>query len=78
MFVAPVRRWSLVFGKCLGGAAVATFEGIVLLMLAGFALRDRIFLSPAMPGHLDARPAVWMIRDVPDPPRGADHRVRDG
>jgi len=34
MFVVPVRRWSLVFGKCLGGAPVAAFEGIVLLVLA--------------------------------------------
>jgi ABC-2 type transport system permease protein len=37
MFVAPVRRWSLVSGKCLGGATVATFEGIALLTLAGLA-----------------------------------------
>src|SRR5580704_5632058 len=51
---------------------------VVLLVLAGFALRDRVFLSPAMPGHLHARPAVWTIRDVPDSPCRADHRVRDG
>jgi ABC-2 type transport system permease protein len=37
MFVAPVRRWSLVVGKCLGGATVATFEGIAFLTLAGLA-----------------------------------------
>lgn len=35
MLVAPVRRWSIVVGKCLGGATVATFQGIVLLMLSG-------------------------------------------
>jgi ABC-2 type transport system permease protein len=37
MLVAPVRRWAIVIGKCLGGATVATFQGIVFLALAGFA-----------------------------------------
>jgi ABC-2 type transport system permease protein len=27
MLVAPVRRWAIVIGKCLGGATVATFQG---------------------------------------------------
>ena len=27
MLVAPVRRWAIVVGKCLGGATVATFQG---------------------------------------------------
>src|SRR5947209_6023956 len=31
MLVAPVRRWSIVVGKCLGGATVATFQGVVFL-----------------------------------------------
>lgn len=35
MLVAPVRRWSIVVGKCIGGATVATIQGIVLLCLAG-------------------------------------------
>ncbi len=35
MFVAPVSRSSIVVGKCLGGASVATAQGIVLLALAG-------------------------------------------
>ncbi len=35
MMVAPVRRSSLVLGKCLGGATVASFQGIVVLCLAG-------------------------------------------
>ena len=35
MLVAPVRRSSLVIGKCLGGATVATGQGIVMLCLAG-------------------------------------------
>ena len=26
MLVAPVRRWAIVVGKCLGGATVATFR----------------------------------------------------
>jgi ABC-2 type transport system permease protein len=37
MLVAPVRRWSIVVGKCLGGATVATFQGIIFLALAGVA-----------------------------------------
>jgi ABC-2 type transport system permease protein len=34
MLVAPVRRGSIVIGKCLGGATVASFQGIILLCLA--------------------------------------------
>ena len=37
MLVAPVSRGSLVVGKCLGGATIATFQGFVFLALAGFA-----------------------------------------
>jgi ABC-2 type transport system permease protein len=35
MMVAPVRRSSLVLGKCLGGATVAGFQGVLVLALAG-------------------------------------------
>ncbi len=35
MLVAPIRRGSLVVGKCLGGATVASFQGLVMLALAG-------------------------------------------
>src|SRR6266498_1519231 len=37
MLVAPVSRSALVIGKALGGATVASFQGIVMLALAGFA-----------------------------------------
>jgi ABC-2 type transport system permease protein len=37
MLVAPVSRASIVIGKCLGGATIATFQGIIFLALAGFA-----------------------------------------
>ncbi len=37
MLVAPVRRWAIVIGKCLGGATVATFQGVIFLALAGVA-----------------------------------------
>ena len=37
MVVAPVRRSSIVMGKCLGGATVATVQGLILLALAGLA-----------------------------------------
>jgi ABC-2 type transport system permease protein len=35
MLVAPVSRSALVLGKCLGGATVATIQGLVILALAG-------------------------------------------
>lgn len=34
MLVAPVRRGSIVFGKCLGGATVASFQGLLVIALA--------------------------------------------
>jgi daunorubicin resistance ABC transporter membrane protein len=37
MLVAPVSRASIVIGKCLGGATIATLQGIVMLALAGLA-----------------------------------------
>src|SRR6201985_2423560 len=37
MLVAPVSRSAIVIGKCLGGATVSTFRGIVILALAGLA-----------------------------------------
>jgi ABC-2 type transport system permease protein len=35
MLVAPVRRSSIVIGKCLGGATVASLQGVILIGLAG-------------------------------------------
>jgi ABC-2 type transport system permease protein len=35
MLVAPVSRGSIVLGKCLGGAIVASGQGVVILALAG-------------------------------------------
>lgn len=35
MLVAPVRRGSILVGKALGGAAVATIQGVLVLALAG-------------------------------------------
>jgi ABC-2 type transport system permease protein len=35
MMVAPVRRSSLVLGKCFGGATVAGIQGVIVLCLAG-------------------------------------------
>ena len=37
MLVAPVSRSAIVIGKCLGGATVATLQGMVILALAGLA-----------------------------------------
>jgi ABC-2 type transport system permease protein len=35
MMVAPVRRSSIIIGKCLGGATVAAFQGVIVICLAG-------------------------------------------
>jgi ABC-2 type transport system permease protein len=35
MMVAPVRRSSIVIGKCLGGASVAGIQGVIVICLAG-------------------------------------------
>jgi ABC-2 type transport system permease protein len=35
MMVAPVKRSSLVLGKCLGGATVAGFQGLIVIAIAG-------------------------------------------
>ncbi len=37
MLVAPIRRSSILAGKCLGGAIVATAQAVVILALAGLA-----------------------------------------
>ncbi len=37
MLVAPVRRSTIVIGKCLGGTTIATMQGVVMLALAGLA-----------------------------------------
>jgi ABC-2 type transport system permease protein len=35
MLVAPIPRWAIVLGKTLGGASVATLQGMLILVLAG-------------------------------------------
>jgi ABC-2 type transport system permease protein len=35
MMVAPIRRSSIVVGKCLGGATVAAFQGLIVIAIAG-------------------------------------------
>jgi ABC-2 type transport system permease protein len=37
ILVAPVSRAAIVVGKCLGGATIATFQGIIFLALAWYA-----------------------------------------
>jgi len=34
MMVAPVRRSSIVLGKCFGGATVATFQGLIVIAIS--------------------------------------------
>ena len=53
MLVAPVHRGSIVVGKCLGGATVATFQGLVVLSLAGLVgVPYRPGLLLALTGYL--------------------------
>ena len=47
MMVAPVRRSSIVIGKCLGGATVASFQGVILICLAG-AVHDFMALAASV------------------------------
>src|SRR4029450_9003829 len=35
MLVAPVPRSAILVGKCLGGAAIATLQALILVALAG-------------------------------------------
>jgi ABC-2 type transport system permease protein len=35
MMVAPVRRSSIIIGKCLGGATVASIQGVIVICVAG-------------------------------------------
>lgn len=35
MMVAPVSRWSIALGKCLGGTTIAASQGVIVLVLAG-------------------------------------------
>jgi ABC-2 type transport system permease protein len=45
MLVAPVRRGSIVLGKCFGGATVAAFQGLIVIAMAGLV---HVPYSPAM------------------------------
>jgi ABC-2 type transport system permease protein len=45
MLVAPVRRGSIVLGKCLGGATVAGFQGVIVIAMAGLV---HVPYAPAM------------------------------
>jgi ABC-2 type transport system permease protein len=45
MLVAPVRRGSIVIGKCLGGATVAGLQGLIVIALAGLV---HVPYSPAL------------------------------
>jgi ABC-2 type transport system permease protein len=55
MMVAPVRRSSLVLGKCLGGATVAGFQGVIVLCLAG------LVGVPYAPGLIAAVFAIQLV-----------------
>jgi len=35
MLVAPIARWSIVVGKCLGGATTSMLQGVIILAMAG-------------------------------------------
>ena len=64
MMVAPVRRSSLVLGKCLGGATVAGFQGVIVIALA-----------PLVGVPYNARPDPRAVRAAAAA-RVRDHRLR--
>ncbi len=41
MMVAPIRRSSIVIGKCLGGATVACIQGVVIVIYMVARARTR-------------------------------------
>ncbi len=45
MLVAPVRRGAIIVGKCLGGATVGAFQGLIVILVG---LLARVPLSPAV------------------------------
>jgi ABC-2 type transport system permease protein len=45
MLVAPVRRGAVMLGKCLGGATVATLQGLIVVAIAGLV---HVPYSPSM------------------------------
>jgi ABC-2 type transport system permease protein len=53
MLVAPVRRSSIIFGKAIGGATVATTQGVLVLALA-----------PAVHVHLTVGLVVTLLAEV--------------
>jgi ABC-2 type transport system permease protein len=49
--VAPVPRWTIMLGRTLGGATVATLQGIIVFCIAflvGFRPNDMLLLVPAL------------------------------
>jgi ABC-2 type transport system permease protein len=48
--VAPVPRWQIMLGKTLGGATVASFQGVIVFILSlfiGFRVQDLMMLPVA-------------------------------
>ena len=64
MMVAPVRRSSIVLGKCFGGATVAAFQGLIVIAIAGLVGCPLQHRAPA--GDLRAAAAARLL----------DHRLR--
>jgi len=51
MLVAPVSRLKIMFGRCLGGATTAVFQGLIVLLLSfilGFRLANYWLIIPAI------------------------------
>ncbi|RPJ55667.1 MAG: multidrug ABC transporter permease [Dehalococcoidia bacterium] len=49
--VAPVPRWHIMFGQALGGATVASFQGLIVFLLSliiGFRVVDPLLLPVAV------------------------------
>jgi ABC-2 type transport system permease protein len=58
MMVAPIRRATIVIGKCVGGATVATIQGLLVLCLAGAV---HVPYDPAMLASLVGEIALFSL-----------------
>jgi ABC-2 type transport system permease protein len=58
VLVAPIPRWSMVFGKVLGGAAIAMLQGLLFLVLGCLTVKE---VDPTVLGFLLAVVLMFVI-----------------
>jgi ABC-2 type transport system permease protein len=58
VLVAPVPRWAMVFGKVLGGAAIAMLQGLVFLLLGWLTIKE---IHPTVSGLVASIVLMFVI-----------------